>query len=298
MKIYFLSSTPCALTLNGVFYGVTDTFERSAELSLADNIYAQFSPQGKQPIGFFIDETLPTTPPDGCEVYILRDGIAVYACDFPPSDFTLRPIVQKREGELLATVYVQGHVQLSVQSPQGFFNATLPPAFDPCEMDFHCGRILLKGERLLGVYSQTGERLLVEEVLDFTKTEEGVAATLPLCDSLRRVADCRWDLTKDDCPLTEFTLRQPNLEGAPREDLLAYAFLESVLIKANYRALLSDELQGDCEQILTFLGDFIGVTLTKNPATCGLIRKKGERLFVLDYVTVEVENGKIVDIRG
>ena len=96
MKIYFLSSRPCALTVGGAYFGVTDTFERFAELSLKDNLYAQFSPQGALPIGVFLTEKLRTEPPENCEVYLLKDGAAIYAKDFPPADFTSNTAVRDR----------------------------------------------------------------------------------------------------------------------------------------------------------------------------------------------------------
>jgi hypothetical protein len=46
------------------------------------------------------------------------------------------------------------------------------------------------------------------------------------------------------------------------------------------------------------LGDFSAVTLTNEPTVCGLVRKKKERLFVVDYFSVTVENGKISDVKG
>ena len=88
MKIYFLSSRPCALMLGGVYFGMTDSFERFAEIEPKDNVFAEFIPEGALPVGFFITEKLRFSPPQGCEIYILRDGVAVYARDFPPSDFS------------------------------------------------------------------------------------------------------------------------------------------------------------------------------------------------------------------
>ncbi len=299
MKIYFLSSKPCALTLNGLFYGVTDTFERSAEISLSDNVYAQFSPQDELPLGFFLSDALRETPPKGCAVYLLRDGIALYAYDFPPADFTLRPVAQAREGEVLATVFCQGKPQLSVQSPQGFFNATLPPSFASCSLCFHGDFLCLRGENTLGIYDLTCKPLLVEEVSEYEWQENALVATLPLSDSLRRTAKCRWELTRAGCTLTEFSLEQPtSQEGEPPTGLLAYAFFESVLLRADCTPLLSDELRADKEKILAFLGEFTTVTLTENPNECGLVRKKAERLYTLDYFTVEIREGKIVDVRG
>ncbi len=298
MKIYFLSSKPCALTLNGVFFGVTDDFERSAEVALSDRVYAKFSPEGALPIGFFITEELTRTPPVGCEVYVLRDGIAVRARDFPPVDFTLRPIAQKREGNTLVTLFQQGNLQLSVTCDGVLFAATLPPCFADAEILFHNGAILLKGKSALGVYSKECKPLLTEKVTDFALTAEGISATLPLSDCRGRTASCAWSLTEKECTLTSFTLRGSASSSDGREGLLAYAFFESALIGADCSPFLSDELQDEKERILRFLGDFVAVTLTNEPTVCGLLRKKGERLFVADYYSVTVRDGKIIDVQG
>ena len=59
-----------------------------------------------------------------------------------------------------------------------------------------------------------------------------------------------------------------------------------------------DALMDKANQLPSFLGDFEGVCITDNPYVCGLIRKKAPRLFEVEYFTVTVENGKIVDITG
>ncbi len=298
MKIYFLSAQPCALTLNGVFFGLTDTFERSAEIALSDKIYVQFSPEGALPIGFFITEALPSTPPVGCEVYLVKEGLAIYAYDFPPADFTLKAIAQAREGDTLATLFLQGKLQLSIESPLGFFNATLPPSFAQAELSFQGDFVLVKSADTLGIYSKRCERLFLERVLEYELDADVLIATLPLSDSRNRIAKSRWQLTETGCTLTEFTLQQSTDEKATPEGLIAYAFFESVLLRGDYAAFLSDELQADAENIRAFLGNFLSVVLTEEETTCGLVRKKGERLFAVDYFSVEIENGKIIDVRG
>lgn len=298
MKIYFLSSLPCALTLNGVYFGITDSFERSAEVCLSDKIYAEFSPEGGLPIGFFITENLRDTPPEGCEVYLLQDGLAVYARDFQKKDFTLRPIAQAREGNLLATVFWQGALQLTIESPKGFFNATLPPSFDPCTLSFHGDFLLIEGNCMLALYSLACKRLLLEKISDFSLDDNTLNATLPLSDRLGRSAKCVWELTQENCVLKEFTLLQAGACDEPPADLLAYAFFESFLIGGDFTLFLADELIADAENIRAFLGDFIAVTLTDKANVCGLVRRKKERLFEVDYFSVEIEKGKIVDVKG
>ena len=298
MKLYFLSAKPCALLINGAYFGVTDLFERTADVDLRDKLYAEFLPENAQPIRFFITEQLRTTPPEHCEVYLLKDGIAVYARDFQPTDLTLRVLWQKTHGDCLATLFSQGHLYLSVQTPKNFFNAYLPPSFATATPTFHDEFILLSTQNELLVFTKDGKKLLQEKILSFSIDGNVLTARLPLSDRLGRYADCAWELSETQCKQTAFTICQPQAvaDGKIDEGLLAYAFFESVLIGANFDAMLDDELRADKDKIRAFLGDFEGVILTDNPTECGLVRKKGERLFSVDYFQVSIKDGKIVEI--
>ena len=304
MKIYFLSSKPCQLTLNGVFFGLTDRFERFAEVNLADNVFAKFTPQGALPLGVFLCEELLSSPPVGFEVYLLKDGFALFAKEFPPSDFTLTPIARERFGENLITVFRQGVFQLSIQTAEGFFISTLPPSFASCKLSFHADLFFIEGQNHLAVYTKRVSCVFLEQILAFEKQGNTLNATLPLSDSLGRVAECSYILSENGLERTNFTLKQSRaMDGASdpqkiKNELLPYAIFESVLLGADYAELLSDELKPSATQIAEFLGDFEGVTLTNDPKTCGLVRRKAARLFELSYFTVELENNKIIDVKG
>jgi hypothetical protein len=298
MKVYFLSSRPCALTLNGVFFGITDSFERPVEVCPSDKVYAKFSPEGALPIGFFITEHLLDAPPEGCEIYRLRDGIAVYAKSFPPCDFTLHIIAQAREGDCLATVFLQGDLQLTVEGAFGFFCTPLPPSFQTCKLVFHEEYILLEGKDTFALYTRRCEQLLMERFIEYSLSNGTLNATLPLSERLGRRVKCEWALLDGECRLTHFNLIQPTQEEQPPADLIAYAFFESLLIGADFTPFLNDALIPDAERIRAFLGDFSAVTLTNEPTVCGLIRKKKEGLFTVDYFSVEIENNKIIDVKG
>ena len=298
MKIYFLSSRPCVLSINGAYFGITDLFARTAELDLRDNLFAEFLPENAQPIRFFITENIRFSPPENCEVYLLPDGIAVYACDFAPTDLTFRLIKQERAGNCVATLYSQGHLYLSVQTDKNFFNAYLPPSFASASLVFYRDFILLATANELALFHQDGRRLLQEKAVSYTLEDGVLSARLPLLDSLGRYADCTWELGEKDCVQTSFVLRETSGETPPKmsDGLLAYAFFESVLIGGNYADLLDDALRADAEKIRAFLGEFESVVVTDNPKRCGLVRRKGNRLFSVDYYEVTTKSGKIMEI--
>lgn len=298
MKIYFLSSLPATLTLNETYFGFTDNFERFAEISLKDNIFVRFTPQNALPISFFLTEDIRFTPPKGVEVYLLRDGIALYARDFPPSDFTLRPIAQIRAGNLLATLVMQGRLQLILQTPDGFFVTTLPPAFEKSTLSFYGDFLFVETPSRLAIFNARGEKVFMENILSYDERDGELNALLPLSDRLQRTAKCSYLLSGTTCTRTQFIIQQAQLSENTADELIPYAFFESVLIGANFEHLLCDELLPQKDKLLQFLGNFESVILTEEPNTCGLIRKKGERLFETAYFTVTLENGKIADIRG
>lgn len=296
MKIYFLSSQPCALTLNGVYFGLTDRFCKFAEISLKDNILATFTPEGALPLSLFVNENLRFSPPKGFEIYLLKDSLAVYAKTFPPADLSLRVFDQKRLDNCLVTLFQQGTVQLSVEWDNQLFNATLPPSFAGSTLSFHGGLFFLEGENRLAAFTREGKCVLEEEILSFSFEENRLNATLPLFDSLQCVANCAWELSETDCRLQKFNVKTKRFEGTER--LLPYVFFESVLIGGNFEAYLSDELLPEKDKLKGFIGEFVSVALTEDPYTCALLRKKGENLYEAAYFTVEVKEGKICDIKG
>ena len=294
MKIYFLSSIPCFLTLN---------FERFAEINLADRIYASFSPENAQPLGFFLTESLVDTPPNGCEIYILRDGVAVYAKEFPSNDLTLRPLSQERLDDSLVTIFWQGGLYLSVQTPSDFFVVPLPPSFAQAKCSIREGLLFVEGQNALIIYGKDGTKLFEEEVITYSVENGILNATLPLSDRLGRTAECSYQLLRDACPQISISIRQThaqdgsNAEDKIADELLAYAFFESVFIGANYTQFLSNELQSSAEKIVGFLGDFKSVTLTDNPKVCGLVYEKKPRLFEVLYYEIETENRQITEVK-
>ena len=298
MKIYFLSAQPCALKLNGVYFGTTDRYERFVEVSLQDRIFVEFTPENALPIGFFLTESLRFSPPDGCNVYILADGIAVYAWGFPPKDFSLHVIAQTRFDDALVTLYRQGAIQLSIEHDQQLFNATLPPAFSSASLSKHGGLFFVEGKGILSAHTKTAECVFLEETLAYAFAENELHATLPLSDCLGRTAECVWDLNENGCVLQKTTIKQALAEQTSLQTLLPYVFLESVRIGADYAQFLCEELRPDAEQLRAFLGEFESVVLTRDPSVYGLLRKKQARLYEATYYTLEMLDGKISDVRG
>lgn len=303
MKVYFLSSRPCALFVAGTYFGITGDFQQFAEVALKDRLPVQFVPEGAQPLTCFLTETLPVSPPDGTEVYLLPDGIALRACHFPPNDFTLMPIAQKRFLNGLVTVYRQGDVQVAMETDYGFFNASLPPSFLECSIEIEGEFILLFGINSLAVFHQNGKKIIEEHCLSYEieRIDERVLlhAVLPLSDRFQRTANCSYLLSETGATRTAYTLQQS--ADAPKEEistLFVYAFFESVRIGADITSFLGETLLPKAALLADFLGKFLYVLPTNDPHVCHLVYKKNERLYDVRPFTATLHNGKITDVQG
>lgn len=304
MKTYFLSSKPCALTINDAFFGVTDLFERFAELRLADNLFLRFSPQDALPVGFFFNENIRFQAPQGVEVYFVKDGVALYVKDFPPIDYSLRPVAQNTDGDTAVTVFIQGNPQVSIQTPTDFFNDTLPPSFAQCEITFTGGLIFLASPTQLAVYTRQGKRVFLETVRKYQIQNDTLTAVLPLNDAWGREARCTYTLHETGLMQTAFSISQrlskdgTHNPATIQEELLAFAFFETVRIGGDFTAFLDEELQQKADSLRAFLGHFTAVIPTSEPNVCGLVKPVGERIFDTAYYTLTLKDGKICDITG
>jgi hypothetical protein len=296
MRIYFLSSQPAALYVGGTYFGQTHDFERYAEISLQDSLPARFEAEGMHPVAFFLNEQLPLRPPQGVSVYRLPNGLAVYCDGFVSTDDTLRIITQHRNGDTLATVCRQGGVFLGIDSPQGFFSATLPPTFAVCRVFFLDALIAVQTDEEVAVFSPDGKQLLLERYYKIEVNERELSLTLPLSDRYGRVAECRYLADGSQLQRVSYQLKQSEPVG--KDGLLAYAFFESVRIGADFSPFLCEELQENAQTIREFLGDFLYVLPSENPKQCLLVYRKAERLFDVRPFTIQLLDDVITDVIG
>lgn len=299
MKVYFLSATPAALTVNGAYFGIADSFERFADVHLTDNLFVQFTPQGRLPISFFLNEDIRFTPPQGCEVYLLKDAMAIYAKNYPAIPTPLTPIWQKQAEGKTATLFRQGALQLCLQSQTHTAVCEIEDSFSTANGEFWGELFVLSTAERLAVYNQNAECLLCERMIEFHIEEDALNATLPLSSPLSLSARCRWEQAGETLQRVQFDLLQGKKEQENQpQALIAYAFLQSVLIGADFSVYLCEDLQKNAAKLRAFLGEFVAVVFTKEPLTFALIKKRAERLFYADYFSVTLNEQKVTDLQA
>ena len=291
MRVYFLSEKLCSLMISGMYVGLVDGFERTAELDPADGLWCAVSPCGGEylPFGFRFDDDFLLSPPPQAELYYTENGVAVRLCGFLRADQSLQVLRQERLGGSLLTLTMQGKLQLALENEAGFFLVDLPDGLAQCRISARREGFLLEGGQGFVLLSRTGEKLLVSEgkVLG---NGDVLKAEVPFHDSMGHTALCEWT----DGKLTGCAIRAA---GEPAAATFALALFESALIGADVRPFLSDALAEKADTLKEYLGDYRSVVLTGDPAKVGLVYRRKERVYDVRYFSVEVTDGKISNIK-
>ncbi len=285
-----MAETTCALTVNGVYLGIVDGFERTCELQPADRVFCELKPCDRLPVSFFFDEDFLLAPPPQIKLYYTERGVAIYAENFSYADQTLRVIWQKRFGNALLTLCTQGKLQLNLQCGGELHLLELPDALSDCQVSPLGDDFLLEGDGAFARISREGKLLLFSEGKVLERGEH-LRAEVPFRDSAQHTAVCAWEGDK----LVECTVRTAS---EPQADTFAIAFFESILIGADPLPFLHDTLSEKADSLREFLGDFRSVVLTEARDRVGLVYKRKERIYDLRYFRIELCDGKIKNITG
>ena len=289
MHVYFLADQLCALSVNGLFLGTVDGFERSAEISPQDACFVEFKPVDRLPIRFRFDENFLLAPPPGVRLYYTRNGLAVYCSGFPRSDPAMRIVKQSDLQGVRLTLFVQGRVQLSVQNDSGFRLVDLDDALEQAEIFAAGDCFLLEAPNAFCILSRTGE-ILVQADGTVSRRGRVVAAEIPFRDSLGHSALCEWENGK----LTACSVRA---RREPTPSTFALALFESALIGADCTPFLAECLKEKAHALKEFLGAFVSVVLTDDPEEVGLVYPgRCNNVFDVRYFRVTLEDGKISNI--
>ncbi len=288
MRVYFLAEIPCALTVNGIFLGTVDGFERFAEIDPRDGVFCECAPAGCLPVRFRFDEGFLFSPPPQVNLYFSRGAVAVYTFGFSRADPTLSVLHQERIGGTLFTLYLQGKLFLSMENGTGFHLLPLPDFLSDSK-PYPAGECyLLEGEHGFALLREDGEKIACAEgkVLE---RGESVKAELPFHDSAGHTALVEWKNGR----MESYSIRTA---APPTESTFALALFESALIGADCTPYLAENLKEKAGSLKNFLGKYGSVVLTEEKDLVGLVYERKPSVFDVRYFRVTLSDGKISNI--
>lgn len=304
MTLYFLSKTPAALKLNGTYAGVIDLFERRVEVEREERLFAEIIPGNNGGgLNFFIDGQFFSSPPDFADVYLMGDDALIFIKRFTSKDSAVRVVWQTRFYDNLITLFTQGGVQLSCEG-KGFELYELDDAFKSASYreELIGGKpvLIISAEGSLCIISSEGKRVFYNAAESFTCGDMlEVTVDFETCAGAKARCGFSYDGEK-------MTLAYSKTEetAAPAEDVLHFAFFESVLTRGDYEKYLCEQLKEKAGALPSYLGEFIAVTIPPSKfyavhgdiRAAGLVFPKGRNLFEVKYFCVDLKDGKIENV--
>ena len=301
MTVYFLSCTPAALKLNGLYLGTIDGFERHIELEPKDSVLAEIVPLNNlQPLNFSLCEKFFKSPPPFADIYLMDGDALVYIKEYAPKDNKLSVILQTRFAGNLITVFSQGGIFLAIEGAEYSLNP-LPACYSSvrAETNVVAGKnvLILYGEGRTAIISGNG-KMVFENAVDEINFGERLNVTVSFETCTAAKAQCSYTFDGESFTLVS----SKTVEASPPDkSILHFAFFESVLTNGDFEKYLDESLKERAGNLKSYLGDFVSVTVPpekfylkhgKIPAA-GLCYQKEKNLYEIKYFAVDL-NGELI----
>lgn len=255
MKIYFLSSSPCALKVNGTPVGCTDGFPRALSLHLSDAPIIEFTPfNSGMGATFRLNESFFTSPPEYVRLFFCDLFLCLYFTVVPSP----LPVLKKITCSADAFVFSLGEAEVLLFNQR---TEKLGNAFDPCEVKERDSLILIEGRNVLFV-ADRDQTIYNGKASRYGLSEDGHTLTVirPLCDFCRREETLRFDLAHS-VPI--HSAPPPVRTRSPRpsvtEEFLLAVLLQDLLLGEDAADLLAPDLAADIETLKKYLGPYTAV---------------------------------------
>lgn len=310
MRIYFISSRTAGLKLNGIYVGIIDSFERFFDMDESADVLAEVVPDANaEPLNFFINGDFFKNPPEFADVY-LTDGDAVISLTrYKEKDDGIKVIAQTRFSGGLATLIMNGGTPCLIVEGKTTETYTLSREFANATFtESSIGGLpvlIVEGEKCLTVISESGKRVFYNPCESWTAGQRlEITVAFSTCAGCR--AHCAFSYDGNEMKLVESRTEETK---KPDDEVLHFAFFESVLTRADCTKYLCEELKPRANDLTSFLGEFVDVSIppekfysahpdirAPEKYAAGLIYPRSRNLFQIKYFAVEKQDGLITNI--
>ena len=311
MYFYFCADYPAVIKLDGIYYGsITDTIKL---LSVDSNCYpfvevCSLSP--KQPtINFILDNNFIHNPPENVSITDMKGGYLIkLTSTFCGGEFSV--INQTKTHDYITTVFNDNGYKLSIETPNDFFAESLPYKINTANFYNGTGEYakllavaINDNPIILNVYSLENKikKIFCRSVCSFELNDK-LTTTETFFDMAKHVRETCWDYkNKNLQERTVSVTKSPNFctDKLPQK-LIPYAFLEELFIGGDYKVYLSENVSKNADMLSEYFGAFIGIMpppIFRFYEEVGVIYKKEEQQYYVEYFTFEFADGKISNIK-
>ncbi len=310
MYYYFYSDTPRAIFLSGVYLGVTGNEPKKCDV-LSPNAFLEarstVSPQDC--FSFILSSEIIKNPPKDLAVTDLKGAYLLHfksRCAF--SEFKV--LKQEKFNDAVATVFLENGVRLSIESVSDFYALTIYDNVESAEIK------RLNDKRLIFVslsLKDFGERIMIfdigskiKKLYDKKVTSHDLDSDLVTHTKIKDIKKhvISTTLTFSGAEIIEkdrkITFDKDFSRSKLIDEIIPYAFLEDFLVGDNYLEYLSNGVKEKASSLKDYLGAFLAVIpppLFRAPEEIGLVYKKAENLYCVEYFIFTIENHLISNLK-
>ncbi len=308
MYYYFQSKNKMAIKLSGVYLGTTGSEPKKCDLLSRDTLIEALSLDGVcDNFCFTLSTELLLNPPEYLTVTDLKGGYLLYIKErYTSEDFKV--LTQEKFSNATVTLFFDKGLRLSIETCEDFFAKTLYEKVQSAEIKrLNDSRLVLIALSLNGGYKRLlifrldqKIRLIFDKKVKEYILDKDLTVIEKLSDikkhQITTVLDFDGEKIKEKSVSVNFS-DDFNYDKVI-EEVIPYVFLEDFLVNHEYLYYLSENIKGKAKNISTYLKDYCAVIpppMFRNQNEIGLVYKKTENLYYVNYFTFTLENRKIVN---
>lgn len=309
MYFYFSSKDQVAVRLSGGYFCVLGGDAVRVNLENPKNTLVEILPlNGKHDgIYFLLDDNFLDSPINGVTVTDLKGAYAVSVSLSEKVD-EFKVLFQERFNFGLATVFLDGNLKISIDTERESFVESLPIVTSNIKIETlslygenFIAVILEKDGYYISVYAVTST---LRRVFDGKFYDYRLSPDFTLIKKYSDIKKHKIELSfiYDGEKFIEKN-RRVSHEKEPKnlnQKIIPYAFLEDFLVGDSIDEYLSGNVLENKDKLKDYFGDFLGIAPPKdhrNINEVGLVYKKKENVYYIDYFTFEFDRDKICNLK-
>ncbi|MDY2841883.1 MAG: hypothetical protein SOT08_04350 [Candidatus Borkfalkiaceae bacterium] len=309
MYFYFQTEFRAAVKINGELCGTSDC-RHKIRREFADAPLVEICPLGGKAhySAFYPDAEFLSAPPDGTTVTDLNGGYYI-SLDEMPAQTPFKVLAQEKFSDAVVTVFSENGLKLSVETPADFYAEQLPFAADGASVrrEYVGGAdvifISLQGKsgQIVLAYSAGKVKKLFSREVELFDVQNGFYTLEKRKDVAKHEIKIFWDCSAEFREIRREVRHSPKFRpDLVCDKILPYAFIEEFSAGGDYTCYLADGIKKNADKLGGYFGEFIGVCPPppfRDYREIGLLKKRGERRFALEYFSFDMQDGKIVNVR-
>lgn len=308
MYFYFCAEFPCAVKLNGIYYGIISDAVKNIDIFEPEKTLVEIIPLNEKTsvIGFLLNQEF-LTHPKNATVTDLKGGYLIKILGYANSS-TFKIIAQEKYPNAIVTLFNENGTKLSIETNDCFFADVISFEVKNCKIEkFNLDGFdfisLFINEKYLLIYLINKEikKVYSERINDYS-LDGRLYTKKSYKDLAKHETETYWGFDGKSLIVKDRNInysRNFNVETLP-DKLIPYAFIEEFLVGGDYLFYLSETVGKNADKLKYYFGDFIGIMPPpkfRSIDEIGLIYPSGENLYNIEYFTFTLKNGKIDNIK-